>query len=164
MAIEFERRFLLATLPEGIPDTAWQTIRQGYLAIDSLGEVRLREQQGYYTLTAKSGQGAAREEVEMDLTAAQFDAFWPLARERSLHKRRAVLPLSAMSAPGATLFIDEYLAPVRFLLAEMEFENEQDMNTVDLPAFLGPEVTDIATMRTFSQLLARVKQWQIMGQ
>ncbi len=161
MAIEFERRFLLASIPEGIPATAWQTIRQGYLAIDALGEVRLREQQGRYTLTAKSGEGPAREEVEIDLSASQFDAFWPLARERSLHKRRAVLPLSA---PGATLFVDEYLAPVRFLLAEIEFENERDMNSVDLPPFLGPEVTDIATMRTFSQLLARVKQWQIMGQ
>lgn len=159
MAMEYERRFLLKCVPEEIPADAWQTIRQGYLAVDSMGEVRIREQAGQFTLTVKKGEGSAREEVELPLTALQFEALWPMARERSLHKRRAVLPWLT-----ATLFIDEYLHPVRFLLAEIEFASEIDTHSLPLPEFLGPEVTGIATMRTFPLLIERVKQWQIMGQ
>lgn len=159
MTVEYERRFLVKTLPEGIPDNAWQTIRQGYLAIDAAGEVRIREEHGLFTLTAKKGEGSAREEAEIEISAPQFEALWSLARDRSLHKRRY-----ALSMQDATLFIDEYLFPVRFLLAEMEYKNESVMHSLPLPECLGPEVTDIATMRTFPLLIERVKRWQIMGE
>lgn len=159
MAMEYERRFLLKNVPDGIPADAWQTIRQGYLAVDRTGEVRIREQGGQFTLTAKKGEGSAREEVELPLSAAQFESLWPLVRDRCLHKRRAEVAWSS-----ATLVIDEYLLPVPFLLAEIEFASEADMQSLPLPDFLGPDVTPIATMHTFPLLIERVKQWQNTGE
>lgn len=156
MALEIERRFLLRAIPAMADSAHWHTLRQGYLAIDAVNEVRLRAEAGSgYTMTIKNGSGVAREEVDIPLDVAQFERLWPLSAGRQLEKRRMILPWS-----NATLFIDEYLKPMHFLLAEVEFTSEEDAAAFQIPDFFGPDVTDIATMRTFPALIERVKAWK----
>lgn len=158
MAKEIERRFLLAGLPEGLVVTQWQWMRQGYLAMDAANEVRVRESGDGYQLTVKHGEGISREEVDIPLTQAQFAALWPLAVGRQLEKRRLSLP-----AKGYDVYIDEYLVPFRFWLAEVEFVSQGAAEAFKPLPYFGPEVTDIATMRTLPALLERLKLWQSTG-
>lgn len=159
MALEIEKRYLLAGLPPGIESTGWRTVRQGYLAIDTTNEVRLREVDGHCSLTVKNGSGLAREEVELAISQAHFTQLWPLTAGRQLEKRRITLPWSS-----GTLFIDEYLSPVTFWLAEVEFDSLEAAENFVPPVFVGPDVTEIATMRTLPSLIARLKRWQTTGE
>lgn len=158
MALEIEKRFLVRSLPPDVNDRTWQCLRQGYLAIDANSEVRVRDEDGRYSLTVKKGSGVAREEVDLPLEFAHFSRLWPLTTGRQLEKRRLCLPLGA-----ARLYLDEYLTPASFLLAEVEFTSESDAAAFVPPAWFGPEVTDIATMSTFPALIRRVTEWQKNG-
>lgn len=156
MTQEIERRFLLRSIPALAYPLIWTTLRQGYLAVDDINEVRLREQQGAYTLTVKNGSGLTRHEVDTALSAEEFARLWPLTSGRQLEKRRAMLPWQ-----NSTLFIDDYYSPVAFLLAEIEFATIDDAHTFAIPEFFGPEVTEIATMRSFPALIETIKKWQV---
>lgn len=159
MALEIEKRYLLAALPEVSENAVWHGMRQGYLAIDASNEVRVREVDGQCWLTVKNGSGVARDEVEILISHAQFTQLWPMTEGRQLEKRRMCLP-----CPSGALYIDEYVSPLKFLLAEVEFASQAAADNFVPPGFLGPDVTDIATMRTFPLLIERLKRWRATGE
>jgi len=93
MSQEIERKFLLKALPPHFEQNAGFLIAQGYLAIEPYGtQVRLRKKGEAAFLTCKRGQGLVREEHEIELSPAQFDALWPLTAGRRLVKRRHEIP------------------------------------------------------------------------
>src|SRR5438067_12120400 len=78
MPLELERKFLVRRLPDDLTSYPSNEISQGYLvSLDDGLQVRLRKSGDRYTLTFKRGRGNVREEREVELTAAQFDALWP---------------------------------------------------------------------------------------
>lgn len=158
MALEIEKRYLLAALPEMSEHAVWHSMRQGYLAIDAANEVRVREVDAQHWLTVKHGSGVARDEVEILISQAQFEQLWPMTAGRQLEKRRMCLP-----EQSATFFFDEYLSPLNFLLAEVEFASQAAADAFVPPDFFGPDVTEIATMSTFPLLIERLKRWQATG-
>lgn len=160
MTIEIEKRFLLRVIPAWAQSQNWKLLRQGYLSVDAHQEIRVRDENGAFSMTVKQGEGVARQEVEIPLNSDQFFALWSLTAARRLEKRRCELPLS----DGCTLFIDEYLSPAQFLLAEVEFATQSLADTFIAPGYLGPEVTDIATIRNMPALLARIHAWKKEGQ
>src|SRR5437879_5635843 len=84
---EIERKFLLTRIPENLTSYPHDEIEQGYLAAERSGtQVRLRKKGNARTLTFKRCYKNAREEREIRLSAAQFDALWPATNGQRLTK------------------------------------------------------------------------------
>ncbi len=136
LAMEVERKFLVAELPD-LGDSDSDEIEQGYLAIGSDGEVRLRRKGERLVLTAKRGSGLSREEAEVELDREDFERLWPLTGGRRLHKRRYLIPRGDL-----TIELDVYEGDLEGLLvAEIEFDSEDQAREFDPPAWIGEEVT-----------------------
>ena len=95
---EIERKFLSRRCRG--PRAPRTAIEQGYLALDEHGEVRLRRIGGELLLTAKSGHGEVREEVEVSIDPSAFEALWPLTAGRRVRKVRHYVPLGDGAAGG----------------------------------------------------------------
>jgi adenylate cyclase len=138
MAREIERKFLLDGPPDWLHGHSSVLMEQGYLAIADADEVRLRRAGGRRLLTAKRGAGEVREEVEVDLDEAQFEALWPLTEQRRLEKTRYLVPL----AEGGDAEVDVYAGELKGLVvAEVEFDSEAQSSNFRPPPWLGREIT-----------------------
>ena len=88
MSKEIERKFLVAELPD-LTHAKKALVRQGYLtAPGDSTELRLRQKNESYFLTLKGSGGMVRVEREAELTAAQFQTFWPETTGRRVEKDR----------------------------------------------------------------------------
>jgi CYTH domain-containing protein/CHAD domain-containing protein len=133
---EIERKFLLAEMPRA--ESAAARIEQGYLALDERGEVRLRRIDGEVLLTAKSGHGEVREEVEVSIHPKAFEALWPLTEGRRVRKVRHYVPLGE----GLRAEIDVYEGALDGLrTAEVEFDSREAADAFVPPPWLGAELT-----------------------
>jgi CYTH domain-containing protein/CHAD domain-containing protein len=133
---EIERKFLVGEVPGGASGRT--LIDQGYLAIDEHGEVRLRRIGGELLLTAKTGHGEVREEVEIPLSPGSFEELWPLTEGRRVRKARHYVPLNGYLRAE----IDVYEADLEGLLtAEIEFASTEEAERFQPPAWLGVELT-----------------------
>ncbi len=134
--LELERKYLVTEsldLPTGIP------LRQGYLAIDGVASVRVRDAgPGGCTLTVKVGAGARRVELEWPIERSSFDAAWEHTTGRRVSKTRTQLPVGEHRA-DIDVFDDELDGLV---VAEVEFSSEEAMAGFVPPEWFGPEVTD----------------------
>jgi CYTH domain-containing protein len=135
---EIERKFLLKSLPPHFEENDGFLIEQGYLAIEPHGtQVRLRKKGKTAYLTCKRGGGTVREEYEVELSAAQFDALWPLTAGRRLVKRRHEVPYQ-----GHVVEIDIYNGSNRGLIvAEVEFESEDAARDFVPPDWFAKDVS-----------------------
>ena len=133
---EIERKFLVEEMPRA--EAAAATIEQGYLALDSRAEVRLRRIGDELLLTAKSGHGEVREEVEVPIEPSAFEALWPLTAGRRVSKVRHYVPLGE----GLRAEIDVYEGALDGLrTAEVEFGSRQEADGFAPPPWLGAELT-----------------------
>jgi CYTH domain-containing protein len=145
---EIERKFAVVEVPEEVLQTPGSAIRQGYLSIEPV-ETRLRSRDETHELTLKSVGGLRRAEVNLPLTAAQFDELWPLV-ERVIEKTRRVLQLD-----GYAVEVDVYTGKLDGLVvAEVEFSSEAEAAGFSPPAWFGPEVTDDRRYRNAALALA----------
>jgi CYTH domain-containing protein/CHAD domain-containing protein len=133
---EIERKFLVEEVPRG--ERGQTVIEQGYLALDEHAEVRLRRQGGELLLTAKTGHGEVREEVEVPIEPRAFEALWPLTAGRRVRKVRHYVPLH----DGLCAEVDVYAGALDGLLtAEIEFESTEQAERFRAPSWLGDELT-----------------------
>jgi adenylate cyclase len=136
VGMEVERKFLVGELPD-LAATDSDEIEQGYLAIGSDGEVRVRQKGERLVLTAKRGSGLSRDEAEVELDQASFSELWPLTEGRRLHKRRHVVPHGDLK-----IEVDIYEGDLEGLcVAEIEFASEEEAKSFDPPDWLGEDVT-----------------------
>jgi adenylate cyclase len=134
--MEVERKFLVSRPPDLGGATA-DEIEQGYLAIGSDGEVRVRRKGDRLLLTAKRGSGLSRQEAEIELDQPSFDELWALTEGRRLQKRRHVIPLGELK-----IEMDVYAGDLEGLVvAEIEFPSEEEAKAFEPPDWLGEEVT-----------------------
>jgi CYTH domain-containing protein len=134
--MEVERKFVVSDLPN-LEGADFDEIEQGYLAIGADGEVRLRRKGDQLALTAKRGAGLSRQEAEIELERERFDELWPLTEGRRLHKRRYVLPHGDLK-----IELDVYEGDLEGLVvAEIEFDSEEEARAFEPPRWLGEEVT-----------------------
>ena len=134
--MEVERKFLVSRPPDLGGATA-DEIEQGYLAIGSDGEVRVRRKGDRLLLTAKRGSGLSRQEAEIELDQPSFDELWALTEGRRLQKRRHVIPLGELK-----IEMDVYAGDLEGLVvAEIEFPSEEEAKAFEPPHWLGEEVT-----------------------
>jgi CYTH domain-containing protein len=134
--MEVERKFLATEAPQ-LDGAESAEIEQGYLAIGSDGEVRVRRKGEKLLLTAKRGSGLSRQEAEVEIDRASFDELWSLTEDRRLEKRRYVVPHGELR-----IEVDVYGGDLEGLVvAEVEFVSEEDAKAFDPPDWLGEEVT-----------------------
>ena len=134
--VEIERKFLVPETPD-LTGTDADEIEQGYLAIGSDGEVRLRRKGERLLLTAKRGSGISRDEAEVELDREPFERLWPLTEGRRLHKRRHVIPHGDLR-----IEVDVYEGELEGLVvAEIEFSSEDEARAFQPPDWIGEEVT-----------------------
>jgi len=135
--LEIERKFLIDRRPRGLSRYPHREIAQGYLAIGRKVHVRLRRVGRVCTLTFKRGPARAREEREIRLDRAQFDALWPATAGHRLTKVRYDVPWK-----DRTIEIDIYRGSNDGLVvAEVEFPDEESYRAFQPPAWLGEEVS-----------------------
>jgi CYTH domain-containing protein/CHAD domain-containing protein len=135
---EIERKFLVSAAPDWLADHPSTRIEQGYLAIDTEAEVRLRRAGADLTLTVKRGSGEVREEVEISLGPGQFNELWLLTDGRRLAKTRYVVPLGDQLRAE----VDVYAGSLAGLVtAEVEFESGERSRSFRARKWMGEEVT-----------------------
>jgi adenylate cyclase len=136
--VEIERKFVLPEIPAEAAGAPSDRIDQGYLAICDDGvEVRIRRIGERTVLTVKKGSGERRLEEEMDIPEASFEALWPLTEGRRVEKERFRL-----GGGGKGVELDVYRGALDGLVvAEIEFDSDEESEGFDPPAWLGREVT-----------------------
>ena len=90
--MEIERKWIVSGWPAAeLPLLAEQEMEQGYLTVAPAVRVR-REQitggKAEYVLCLKSGQGIARNEIEMKIEKEKFDAICDMIGQPLIHKLR----------------------------------------------------------------------------
>jgi CYTH domain-containing protein len=134
--VEVERKFLVGEPPD-LDGYDSDEIEQGYLALGSEGEVRLRRRGDRLLLTAKRGGGLSRDEAEVDLDREAFDRLWRLTEGRRLRKRRHLIPHGDL-----TIELDLFEGDLQGLIvAEIEFRSEEEARAFEAPEWLSEEVT-----------------------
>jgi len=139
VAIEIERKFLVAEVPADLDRHPARPVRQGYLAVEpGGGEVRVRQIGDATVLTVKRGEGRTRVEEEVPIEAGAFERLWPLTEGRRVEKVRHLVP----AGDGLVLEVDVYEGDLAGLVvAEVEFPSEAVADAWAPPAWLGAEVT-----------------------
>jgi len=142
--LEIERKFLVATMPP-LEQLEAVEIQQGYFtrAEDSV-EIRLRRKGSAHFLTLKSKGLIERQEYEVAISEAQFQALWPATAMRRFEKTRYVGRLPE----GQTFELDVFagdLAPL--LLVEVEFASMEAAQQFQPPAWFGTDVSEDASFK-----------------
>jgi CYTH domain-containing protein len=154
MGKEIERKFLVSAIP---PDIINQyqalSVHQGYITSDPAGQqVRVRSKGVDFFLTVKSKGQLERDEVEIKLSAEQFDALWPLTEGRRIEKKRYEVPYHEH-----TIEVDLFEGALSGLVvAEVEFASVEESQKLLLPEWFGEEVTEDARY-TNSQMASSQK-------
>ncbi len=151
---EIERVWVLRAMP-AIPAGAavelWE-IEQGYLAPEAATEAelarlgfpegrlrRVGEPTGAerFFHTVKRGAGVVREEVEREITRAEFDAAWPHTRGRRLAKTRHRVREGGL-VWEVDLFRDLRAGDAPLVMAEVELSDAAER--FEMPAWIAPLV------------------------
>jgi adenylate cyclase len=138
-SVEVERRWLVQEAsPEALAAPA-ERIDQGYLTVGTDGaETRVRRRGERCVLTVKSGSGMVRQEREVELSVAQFDALWPATEDARVEKVRHVLH----SEDGHVIEFDVYDGTLAgLMIAEVEFDDPWGAEAFVAPYWFGREVT-----------------------
>jgi CYTH domain-containing protein/ADP-ribose pyrophosphatase YjhB (NUDIX family) len=141
--VEIERRFLVKKLPKAMKLGRGLDVKQGYLALSGVRDVRIRQLGRGYYMTIKEGEGLVRREHEIRLSRKQFEELWPLTKGVRLAKVRYKRQVN-----GHKVEIDRFegaLAPL--IIAEVEFESVKESRAFEVPKFFGTEVTDRSDYR-----------------
>ena len=134
--MEIERKFLLDAPPVDLSGYKALALKQGY--ISTTPTIRLRRQDDEYILTVKGEGIMAKEEFELPMTAAQFEALWPKTENAAISKTRYLVPLEN----GLTAELDAYHDALEgFFTVEVEFSDVEAANAFAPPAWFGQEVT-----------------------
>ncbi len=138
MSAEIERKFLVADMPD-LSRADKAVVRQGYLTSpDDSAELRLRQKNDRFFLTLKGGGAMVRVEREAEISAEQFETFWPETEGRRVEKERYTGVLSDGRVFELDVFLGN-LAPLQ--LVEVEFSTEAEALAFAPPDWFGADVT-----------------------
>ena len=134
--MEIERKYLIPRLPEDYKSYPYKEIEQGYLSTAPV--VRIRKSNDNYILTYKSGGLMVREEYNLPLTKEAYLHLRPKTDGILIHKIRYLIPYQDKYTIELDVFLDT-LAPL--VLAEVEFETEEEARCFVPPGWFGEDVT-----------------------
>lgn len=134
--MEIERKFLIDKLPDNLEQYPCRQIEQGYLCTEPV--IRIRREENEYYLTYKSKGLMVREEYNLPLTAEAYQHLLPKIDGNLISKKRYLIPFMEILTIELDIF-EGPLAPL--VLAEVEFETEEEANAFLPPAWFGEDVT-----------------------
>jgi adenylate cyclase len=157
MATEIERKFLVQSEDWRKLSRTTQMLRQGYLCIaapPAKAEVRIRCVPNRAFITVKGPGGLTRSEFEYEIPLADAETMLThFCSTRIIEKSRHRVEFA-----GVVWEIDEYCgAHQGLVLAEVELR--QTKQEVQLPAWLGREVTEDKTFKN-ANLAADPHSWR----
>lgn len=137
MAVEIERKFLVASDEWRAHATGSTVIRQGYLTRGGAASVRVRRTGAGAWLTVKSGSNPlGRLELEYPIPPDDADALLELCAKPIIEKERHLVP----GTDGLLWEVDEFQGALAGLtLAEVELPAPD--SPLAIPPWTGPEVT-----------------------
>lgn len=140
---EIERKFLIDSFPTDLPLKRQHQVYQAYLSLDP--EVRIRRyvkdgQDTAHFLTIKSGHGLVREEVELDISKAQFYALAKMIEHPFISKDFRVYQLPDGLELECSL-VDKGMGS-EFMYAEVEFPNMDAAKSFSVLPIFKKEVTE----------------------
>ena len=136
--MEIERKFLVKDLPDRLAEYSFREIEQGYLNTDPV--VRVRKDGDSYYLTYKGKGLLAREEYNLPLDQASYEHLIAKADGIVLTKRRYQIPFS--QGREYTIELDIFRGIYDgLILAEIEFESEEEARNFTPPQWFGRDVT-----------------------
>lgn len=134
--MEIERKFLIDQRPTDIDSYAYHIIEQAYLCTDPV--IRVRKEDDNYYMTYKGKGLMAREEYNLPLNRAAYEQLKPKAEGNLISKKRVLIPYQKY-----TIELDIFSEPFApLLLAEVEFESEEDALAFLPPDWFGQDVTN----------------------
>lgn len=167
MSFEIERKFLVRSDDWRKLVTSRNQIRQAYLDMNPKVSIRVRiRDNSKATLSLKSASSSLRRlELEYDIPTLEAEALIPLRQGNVIEKTRHVVPYGAAqnadaSAAGEKLAweVDEFSgANSGLLIAEIELPRED--YPVELPPWIGPEVTGQSQYYNGSLAMHPFDQW-----
>ena len=132
--MEIERKFLIKELPT-LKDYSFHCLEQGYLNTDPV--VRVRREDNSYYLTYKGKGLLAREEYNLPLSQEGYYHLVEKADGIILRKKRYLIPYGKY-----TIELDLFEEPYeKLIIAEVEFESEEEANNFCPPEWFGKDVT-----------------------
>ena len=134
--MEIELKYLIKALPENLDNYPYKEIEQGYLSTNPV--VRIRRSNDKYILTYKGSGMMVREEYNLPLTKESFEHMKPKTDGIFIEKRRYLIPYNEKLTIELDIFGGE-LAPL--VLAEVEFDSEEEANAFIPPEWFGEDVT-----------------------
>jgi len=143
--VEIERKFIV--LGQFTESDEIIQIRQAYVLKKDGVEIRIRHRSDSGCLiTVKVGKGLAREEWEMPIPESIFKHLWEASKENSIEKERHLIPYHYKDVNGekhsVTIKVDVFTDPSFGMLAEIEFETEEEALSFYPPDWFGKEVTE----------------------
>lgn len=137
--MEIERKFLIKELPHNIEEYPHRQIRQAYLCTNPV--IRIRQHADAYILTYKGSGMMMREEHNLPLTKESFEHLLPKADGNIIEKTRYEIPYQFRDI-SLTIELDMFQSPTNLIMAEVEFESEEDANSFLPPDWFDIEVTN----------------------
>lgn len=135
--MEIEKKYLIKQLPDNYQAFPVRDIEQAYLCISPT--IRVRKDNDQFYLTYKSSGLITREEYNLPLTEASYGHLLKKADGHILTKKRYLIPLTGT---GFTIELDIFEGVfIGLILAEVEFETEQQAHLFLPPPWFGEEVT-----------------------
>lgn len=138
---EIERKYLVTSDCYKQLAVTHHHIRQGYISREKTGTVRVRisDDKAYLTIKGKPTAGHfARYEWEKEIDVADAVELIKLCQGTIIDKTRWIVPAKE---EGLKWEVDEFHGKYEGLVvAEIELESEEQV--VELPDFIGKEVTD----------------------
>lgn len=134
--MEIERKYLIHQLPEQYKTYPFHQIEQGYLCTGPV--VRIRKQDNEYYLTYKSSGMMVREEYNLPLTEASYLHLRKKTDGYLITKKRYLIPYDDKLTIELDIFEGDLASLV---IAEVEFETEEEANTFIPPSWFGEDVT-----------------------
>ena len=139
--MEIERKYLVTSDCYKQIAVARHHIRQGYISREKTGTVRVRisDDKAYLTIKGKPAAGHfARYEWEKEIDVKEAEELMKLCQGTIIDKTRWIVPAKE---EGLKWEVDEFHGKYEGLVvAEIELESEEQV--VELPTFVGKEVTD----------------------
>ena len=132
--MEIEHKYLLKKMPDNLGTYRHRHLEQGYLCTAPV--VRIRKDDDRYELTYKSGGMMVRQEYNLLLTKDSYEHLKKKVDGRLITKKRYMIPYEKYMIELDVFEND--LAPL--VLAEVEFETEEEANSFTPPEWFGKDV------------------------
>lgn len=153
--IEIERKFLITRRPDGTPDR-FHKIRQGYIAREGSNSVRIRARDDHYILSVKTPRnGGGRNELEYEISPQEGEILFNSLTHAPIIKTREIYKIE-----GLIWEVDIFEGANKGLII-VEVELNSTDQKINIPPWVGPEVTELSKFYNGALVNMPFEKWRI---